>query len=254
MPITAFMGVRISWLMLARNSDLALFASSAMRLAWTKSVTSTTLTRPIDRLVGAAQRFGSGEMDTRTGLPHTHDELGKLAQSFDSMADLLERRNLERKKAEEDLNSAFRQNHLILNAAGEGIVGLDEKGTVTFVNPAARQMLGYEEEELIGKYLHPTIHHSFADGTNYPVTECPMWQCLQTGTSNKVRDEVLWKKDGTSFQTAYSTTPIVENGQVVGAVVTFRDITVRKRVEDAWIWPAPGRYPHTSWSWSRLPV
>ncbi|MGA7493726.1 MAG: PAS domain S-box protein [Syntrophobacteraceae bacterium] len=210
---------------------LGLAAAIAASLVW--FLGNVAFTRPIDRLVGAAQRFGSGEMDTRTGLPHTHDELGKLAQSFDSMADLLERRNLERKKAEEDLNSAFRQNHLILNAAGEGIVGLDEKGTVTFVNPAARQMLGYEEEELIGKYLHPTIHHSFADGTNYPVTECPMWQCLQTGTSNKVRDEVLWKKDGTSFQTAYSTTPIVENGQVVGAVVTFRDITVRKRVEDA---------------------
>jgi len=209
---------------------LGLAAAIAASLVW--FLGNVAFTRPIDRLVGAAQRFGSGEMDTRTGLPHTHDELGKLAQSFDSMADLLEQRNLERQKAEEDLINVCRQNQLILNAAGEGIVGLDEKGTVTFVNPTARQMLGYEEEELIGKYLHPTIHHSFPDGTNYPVTECPMWQCLQTGASSQVRDEVLWKKDGTSFQTAYSTTPIVENGQVVGAVVTFRDITVRKRVED----------------------
>ena len=208
---------------------LGLAAAIAASLAW--FLGNVAFTKPINRLVSAAQRFGSGEMDARTGLPHTHDELGKLAQSFDSMAELLERRNLESKKAEEELTSLFRKNHLILNAAGEGIVGLDEKGTVTFANPAAGEMLGYEEEELIGKDLHPTIHHSFPDGTHYPVTECPMWLCLRNGTGSRVRDEVLWKKDGTNFPTAYSTTPIVENGQVIGAVVTFRDISVRKRAE-----------------------
>ncbi len=209
---------------------LGLAAAIAASLVW--FLGNVAFTRPIDRLVGAAQRFGSGEMDARTGLSHTHDELGKLAQSFDSMADLLERRNLEKKKAEEELINVCRQNHLILNAAADGIVGLDEKGTVTFVNPAAGEMLGYAEEELIGKDLHPTIHYSFPDGTNYPVTECPMWQCMRSKASSRVRDEVLWKKDGTSFPTAYSTTPIIENGQVAGAVVTFRDISVRKHAED----------------------
>jgi PAS domain S-box-containing protein len=209
---------------------LGLAAAIAACLAW--FLGNVAFTRPIKRLVSAARRFGGGEMDARTGLSHTHDELGKLAQSFDSMAELLERRNLERKKAEEELNKAFRKNDLILNAAGEGIVGLDEKGTVTFANPAAGEMLGYETEELIGKDLHLMIHHSFPNGIHYPVTECPMWQSLRNGVSSRVRDEVLWKKDGASFPAAYSSTPIIENGQVVGAVVSFRDISVRKKAEE----------------------
>ena len=210
---------------------LGLAATIAACLAW--FLGNVAFTRPINRLVSAVHRFGSGEMEARTGLPHTHDELGELAQSFDSMAELLEQRSQEKKKAEEELKSAFRKNDLILNAADEGIIGLDQKGTITFANPAARRTLGYDEEELIGKDLHMTIHHSFPDGTHYPVTECPMWQSLQDGTSHWVRDEVLWKKDGTSFPTAYSSTPIMEKGQVVGSVVTFRDISVRRRVEEA---------------------
>ncbi len=210
---------------------LGLAAAIAVSLALLLG--NVAFARPISSLVNATQRFGSGEMRARTGLPHSHDEFGKLAQSFDSMADLTEQRNLESKKAKEELISALCKNDLILNAAGEGIVGLDEKGTVTFANPAARAMLGYEEEELIGKDLHPMIHHSFPDGTHYPVTECPMWLCLRNGTGCRVRDEVLWKKDGTGFPAAYSIAPIIEDGRVVGAVVTFRDISVRKRAEKA---------------------
>jgi PAS domain S-box-containing protein len=216
--------------MLYKLLFLGTAALVAVSLAWIFG--SFALIKPINRLVATTQRFGGGEMDVRTGLPHTPDELGKLAQSIDDMADLLEQRNRERKKAEEELISAYRQNQLILNTAGEGIVGLDDKGTIIFVNLAARETLGYEEQELIGKDVHLTIHHSFADGTHYPETDCPMWQCLRNGTSCRVRNEVLWRKDGTSFPTAYSSTPIVENGQVVGVVITFRDISVRRRAEE----------------------
>ena len=210
---------------------LGLAAALAVSLAWFFG--NVAFTKPINQLVRATQRFSSGEMGARTGLRHTQDELGKLSQSFDSMAELLEQRDLESKKAEEELIRALRKNDLILNAAGEGIVGLDEKGTITFANPAAVDMLGYEAEELLGKDLHLTIHHSFADGTHYPVRECPMWQCLRNGARCRVRDEVLWKKDGTILPTVYSCAPITENDRVIGAVVTFRDISVRKRAEQA---------------------
>jgi PAS domain S-box-containing protein len=202
----------------------------AVSLAWFFG--NISLIKPISHLVAATQRFGSGEMNARSGLPHTNDEFGKLAQSFDDMADLLEQRNLERKKAEEELIRVYQQNQLILNAAGEGIVGLDEKGTITFANPAALETLGYEEEELVGKDLHRTIHHSLPDGTAYPYTECPMWLCLQSGMSSRVEDEILWKKDGSSFPAEYSSTAIMENNRVVGAVVTFQNISARKRAEE----------------------
>ena len=133
-----------------------------------------------------------------------------------------------RKRAEEEVLRLGRQNQLILDAAGEGIVGLDTAGRVAFINPAGAELAGYRIEELIQKDFHQMVHHSRADGAPYPVHECPMFESLTTGAARRERDEVFWRKDGTNFPVAYSSTPILEEGQIVGAVLTFRDITVRK--------------------------
>ncbi len=133
-----------------------------------------------------------------------------------------------RKRAEEEVQRLSRQNQLILDAAGEGIVGLDLAGRVTFINPAGAELAGYRIEELIQKDFHQVVHHSRADGAPYPVHECPMFESLSTGVVRRERDEVFWRKDGMSFPVAYSSTPILEEGQIVGAVLTFSDITVRK--------------------------
>lgn len=137
--------------------------------------------------------------------------------------------HLERKKAEKALEKLSRQNELILNSTGEGIIGLDLKGNHIFVNAAAAQMLGYRVRELIGKHSHAIWHHSKANGTRYPEAECPIYSVCKYGIVRRVRNEVFWKKDGTSFPVAYTTTPILEGGKLIGAVVTFRDITKRKR-------------------------
>ncbi len=133
-----------------------------------------------------------------------------------------------RKRAEEEVRWLSRQKQLILDAAGEGIVGLDQTGRVTFINPAGAELAGYRIEELIQKDFHQMVHHSRPDGTPYPIHECPMFESLSTGVARRERDEVFWRKDGTSFPVAYSSTPILEEGQIVGAVLTFRDITLRK--------------------------
>ncbi len=132
-----------------------------------------------------------------------------------------------RKRAEEEVQWLSRQNQLILDAAGEGIVGYDLKGRVTFINPAGAELAGYRIEELIQKDFHQMVHHSRADGAPYPVHECPMFESLSTGVARRERDEVFWRKDGTSFPVAYSSTPIMEEGRIVGGVLTFRDITLR---------------------------
>ncbi len=137
------------------------------------------------------------------------------------------------KLRQKELEQLHRQNERILNAAGEGIVGLDVKGRITFVNPAALEILGYEQEKVTGAVLHELIHHHKTDGTPYPAKECPTCSTLIAGSPVRVRDEVLWRKDGTSFPSAFSAMPIVEEGKICGAVVTFRDITLRKRVMDA---------------------
>lgn len=138
----------------------------------------------------------------------------------------------ERKTAEKAIENLSRQNELILNSAGEGIFGLDLSGNHTFVNSAAAQMLGYRVRELIDKPSHKIWHHSKPDGSPYPETECPMYAACKDGIVRRVKNEVFWKKDGTSFPVAYTSTPILEGGKLIGAVVTFRDITERKREEE----------------------
>ncbi len=139
----------------------------------------------------------------------------------------------ERKQKEKELEQLHRQNERILNTAGEGIVGLDKEGITTFANPAALAILGFDSNELIGSSLHELIHHHKPDGSLYPEKECPTYATLKDGVSVRLGDETLWRKDGASFPAAYSATPIVEDGKVSGAVVTFRDITVRKRALNA---------------------
>ncbi len=134
----------------------------------------------------------------------------------------------ERKRAEEEVKWLSRQNQLILDAAGEGIVGLDLAGRVTFINPAGAELVAYRIEELIGKDFHQTVHHSRSDGSPYPVNECPLFESLHNGVTRRESDEEFRRKDGSSFPVAYSSTPILEEGQIVGAVLTFRDITLRK--------------------------
>jgi PAS domain S-box-containing protein len=139
----------------------------------------------------------------------------------------------ERKRAEEAVERLVRQNELILNAAGEGIYGLDLEGRTTFCNPAAAAMIGWEPEELIGKPQHAILHHSKPDGSPYPQEECPIYAAFGDGAVHHVSNEVFWRKDGTSFPVEYVSTPIREGDDIVGAVVVFRDITARKRAEEA---------------------
>ena len=140
--------------------------------------------------------------------------------------------HLERRKAENTLEQLSRQNELILNSAGEGIFGLDLNGNLTFVNSAAAQMLGYRVREIIGKHGHNIWHHSRADGSPYPEAECPLCAACKDGIIRRMKNEVFWKKDGTSFPVAYTSTPILEGGKLIGSVVTFGDITKRRKEEE----------------------
>ncbi len=136
------------------------------------------------------------------------------------------------KQDQAELLKLFRHNKLILDTAQEGIVGLDTAGKVTFSNPAAAAVFGYSVEELLGRNLHQLVHHTKPGGELYPESECPMIQALRTGQVFSVRDEILYRKDGAWFHSAYSTSPIEENGAITGAVVTLRDITARRQAEE----------------------
>src|SRR5215218_9610105 len=138
----------------------------------------------------------------------------------------------ERKTFEEALERLNRQHEMVLKSAGEGIFGLDLDGNATFVNPAAARMTGWETEELVGHPQHEVLHHTKPDGFPYPREECPIHAVLEDKTTHSRDDEVFWRKDGTSFPVEYMSSPILQDGEVVGAVVTFKDITERKFLEE----------------------
>ena len=156
-------------------------------------------------------------------------ELIELRQQINN----LEKLGIGRKQTEELVERLSHQYELVLNAAGEGIFGLDIYGRHTFVNPAAAQILGYTVNELIGSHSHTLWHYQKSDGSLYPVEECPIYAAYKDGKVHHREDEVFWRKDGSWFPVQYTSTPIIEDGEIVGAVVTFIDITERKRIEES---------------------
>jgi len=126
-----------------------------------------------------------------------------------------------------------RQLEMLLESAGEGIYGIDLRGRCIFINRAGAEILGYTPDEMLGRNMHYLIHHSHADETLMPVHECRIFQAFQHGRGCRVDDEVLWRRDGVPFPAEYASYPIHDGDKVVGAVVTFNDITERKRTERA---------------------
>lgn len=143
------------------------------------------------------------------------------------------RAKFELEETVKNLESLRNKNELILNSAGEGIFGLDLEGRTTFCNPAAAKMMEREASEIIGHKQHALLHHTKPNGAPYPQEECPIYQAFKDGLVHHVASEVFWRKDGTSFPVDYISTPIRENGELVGAVVAFRDITDRKHAEES---------------------
>jgi PAS domain S-box-containing protein len=127
--------------------------------------------------------------------------------------------------------AAEERSRLILTSVNEGIFGLTPDGIITFVNPAAADMIGFPADEIVGQSMHDRVHYARADGTKIPPDECSMYRTAHDGKARLVSDEILWRKDGTSFPVEYSTTPIMRDGEVTGSVVAFRDITKRREVE-----------------------
>jgi PAS domain S-box-containing protein len=122
---------------------------------------------------------------------------------------------------------------LLLESTGEGIYGIDLEGRCTFVNRAAAQMLGWRTEEVLNRNMHQLVHHTHADGRSYPEHDCPILNAYRRGLPCRVDHEVFWRADGSAFATEYSSYPVIEDGEVRGAVITFVDITDRQREQQA---------------------
>jgi PAS domain S-box-containing protein len=131
----------------------------------------------------------------------------------------------------EQLKLSEERSRMILESSAEGIFGTDTEGRITFVNPAACRMLGFTAEELMGQPCHATFHHHHPDGREYPVKECPMHAAYKHGRASRIDDECLWRKDGGGLPVEYGATPMLKDGELIGAVISFMDITARKQAE-----------------------
>ena len=139
-----------------------------------------------------------------------------------------------RKLAAEALHESEEKLRLILESTAEAIYGSDLEGRCTFCNPACLRALGYERaDELLGKDMHQLIHRTRADGTQFPVEQCAIFQTTRTGQGVHVDDEVLWRANGTSFPAEYWCYPQWKGQKVVGTVTAFFDITARKLADAA---------------------
>lgn len=130
------------------------------------------------------------------------------------------------KKIEEESLHAKQLKELILDIAGDGIIGIDSQANHIFVNPAAADMLGFTIDELLDKNSHATWHHSREDGSEFPESECPITKVLEHGNMHRGEQETIWRKNGKPLRVNYISTPIKEENTVIGAVIVFHRDTL----------------------------
>jgi PAS domain S-box-containing protein len=184
-------------------------------LAW--GIGERLLVRRLRALGAAARRISRGDMSARTGLRAGGDELGELVTAFDDMAS--------------SLQTVTRQNRLILESVGEGILGVDAQGRTVFANPAAARALGWEPREMLGVDAHGLLHPRNEDGTPNPRETCVLHLAMQEGKVQQAHDTRFVRKDGSTFPVEFVSTPVRDGATAIGAVLAFRDVSDRLQLE-----------------------
>lgn len=121
--------------------------------------------------------------------------------------------------------------HLLLSSVGDGIYSINKQGLCTFINPVGAKMLGLKPEDVLGKNIHKVHHHTHENGTHYPVEDCPIYAAVHDGIVHEGIQEVFWRCDGSYFPVEFTSTPIIRDSEIIGAVVVFRDISDRLNTE-----------------------
>ncbi|MFN7143671.1 MAG: PAS domain S-box protein, partial [Myxococcota bacterium] len=173
-------------------------------------------------------RMGDRQMWIDFQIAPLTDGEGRVTHLVPSAMDVTGRR-----EAEAALRESQERFRLLLDSTAEAIYGLDTEGRCTFVNQACVRLLGYPPEQMLGRDMHDLVHHSTPAGTAMSKQDCPIQRAFRVGEEIHLPDEVLWRKDGTPFPAEYRAHPIVQDGRIVGAVVSFLDITERRRAEES---------------------
>jgi PAS domain S-box-containing protein len=187
-----------------------------------KTFTDGNATEPVESTI--VRRDGSARLVEATYRFILED--GRRVAMLSQIRDISEKR-----QAQALLEARLTRLGAVMNATTEGIFGLDRTGHCTFLNPAAVELLGYTEEECLGRNIHNLTHYKHLDGSPYPFEQCPTYRVLQGEGLVRLSDEVMWRKDGTPLPVLYSCAPKLEGTHVVGCVVTLVDISDHKKAE-----------------------
>lgn len=158
-------------------------------------------------------------------------ELGEELAKSQSLSDRLASSNNDLQQANVATESARARFAQLLQSTDEAIFGIDTDGLCTFINVSGARLLGYERSELLGANMHEVLHHHHADGSEYPVEQCPIQKAMLGGTSVRIADEVFWTRAGRAVPVEYTSSPLTSNGRTIGAVIAFNDITARRTAE-----------------------
>jgi len=226
---------------------------------WTARRLQSPISDPILELAWTTKMVTSSRDYSIRAGKRSQDEVGVLIDGFNEMLGEIQRRDTElrlagedlerrvndrtleleqevadRQRAQEALRESEERIRLLLDSTAEAIFGTDREGNCTFCNPATLRLLGYENaDKLLGACIHDLIHHTRRDGTHYPVEQCVIRMALNADQALHSDQEVFWRADGTSFPVELWAHPIWKAGEPVGAVITFLDITIRKRAQAA---------------------
>ena len=144
----------------------------------------------------------------------------------------LNREIFRRRQTTEALQKSEEHTRLLLNSTSEGIYGVDKNANCIFINAAALRLLGCEKDtDLLNKNIHNTIHHTNQDGSHMPEEDCKIIRAVKGGKECHNDEELFWRADGTSFAAEYWSYPIKSGNNTIGAVVTFFDITEKKKAK-----------------------
>lgn len=175
-------------------------------------------------LVWQTGRIANGDLNQHV------DFLGEFADSFNSMIASLR----EKRRVEEALAASEKRLKDITNTLGEGVYVLDSAAHLIFLNPTGEDMLGWKEEELLGKIVHDIFHCRRPDGSAYPAEDCPALETLRSGKTFHIQDDIFIRRDDSVLPVSFISTPIHEDGLgITGVVVAFHDITSRKIFQEA---------------------
>jgi PAS domain S-box-containing protein len=212
-----------------------------------------TLQRAIEPLLAGIRGVAGGDLARRVPLEARRDEIGDIGRAFNEMTDrlaatlvskgeleaMVERRTSElsealraRERAQATAAERESQVRMLLESTAESIYGIGTDGLCTFCNPACVRALGYQRpEELVGRNMHDLIHHSSAEGVHVNEADCRIYRTLRDHRGYHADDELLYRADGTHFPVELWSYPMFRGEAFAGAVVTFIDLTERKRLE-----------------------